>query len=560
MLKLSDLRKTTRRSSTEGVRNVHPKLMRDRSLAPRIELATRYLEGMLSRPRRELDQEVVVQLFGDHKLARCIVACLATSYRHRARTFEEILAAAQVEALAARNITSASELRLWLYRRANGVLPGFVGGVERVPFLREAGEDLGLTVEQIETLITLDAPANAILARSGPIPSADDIIARFNYEVVAALLANASLVRLSLHRAPQDADAIRELCVRMDVRAALSGRELVLHGRQDALNGWARHGARLVRLLSALLACGLAARSGEAAIAAPTGDEWHLRLDEEMLGYLGAASTRDEAMFATETLLAGWCESDAIAAEFSTVRRGGHADGWRLRRATEPLVLDGAVVPALFVCLRGEHRVPLVPMPASTAHHARLRAVAQRYPLVALQLGARDETEQHNSEGLQTLAFARGVGRPAGGNAFDTASGIDALPGLLRRAVAGVERRADVARLEALCEEARQSGVVSEPKLAKQLGCSEEEVAARLALPAARTVRQAQHLQYVEGFGLCSAEVLTRAQAAAADVATMRENPQVGSAWMLRVLGRKLREVTGASEGIECLIAYLGAA
>ncbi len=28
----------------------------------------------------------------------------------------------------------------------------------------------------------------------------------------------------------------------------------------------------------------------------------------------------------------------------------------------------------------------------------------------------------------------------------------------------------------------------------------------------------------------------------------------------VRLLGRRLREVTGASEGIECLIAYLGAA
>ena len=79
MLKLADLRKTTRRSGADGLRAVHPRFLRDRALAPRIELATRYLEGMLGRARSELDQEVVVQLFGDHKLARCIVACLAAS-------------------------------------------------------------------------------------------------------------------------------------------------------------------------------------------------------------------------------------------------------------------------------------------------------------------------------------------------------------------------------------------------------------------------------------------------------------------------------------------------
>ena len=30
------------------------------------------------------------------------------------------------------------------------------------------------------------------------------------------------------------------------MQGELAGRELVLHGRQDAMNGWARNGARLV--------------------------------------------------------------------------------------------------------------------------------------------------------------------------------------------------------------------------------------------------------------------------------------------------------------------------
>src|SRR5262245_44225398 len=91
MLKLADLRKTTRRSGEGDLRTVYPRFLRDRTLAPRIELAIRYFERMLGRPRRELDAEVIVGLFGDHKLARCIVVCLAAYYRHRARTFAEVL-------------------------------------------------------------------------------------------------------------------------------------------------------------------------------------------------------------------------------------------------------------------------------------------------------------------------------------------------------------------------------------------------------------------------------------------------------------------------------------
>src|SRR5215813_11880403 len=135
MLKLVDLRKTTRRAKSGDLRVVYPYLLRDRSLAPRIEIAVRYLESMLGRPRRELDEEVIVQLFGDHKIARCVVACLAASYRHRARAFAEVLAVERVAALAELGISGPSELRLWLFRQANIALPGFVGGAERAPFL-----------------------------------------------------------------------------------------------------------------------------------------------------------------------------------------------------------------------------------------------------------------------------------------------------------------------------------------------------------------------------------------------------------------------------------------
>src|SRR5579875_2746529 len=56
MLKLTDLRKTTRKASEYRI--VYPHLLRDRTLNPRIELAIRYMESMLGKRRSELDQEV----------------------------------------------------------------------------------------------------------------------------------------------------------------------------------------------------------------------------------------------------------------------------------------------------------------------------------------------------------------------------------------------------------------------------------------------------------------------------------------------------------------------
>jgi uncharacterized protein DUF790 len=555
MLKLTDLRKTTRRMvKDDDLRVVYPRFLHDRSLGPRIELATRYLEKMVGHARRELDQEVVAQLFGDHKLARCIIACLAASYRYRARTFNEVVAPDLVAKLAMQGITAPLELRLWLYRRANQALPGFVGGEERAPFLRLAGSELGITPEEIETLIGLDDPAQAILTRIGPIPTADDVRARYNYEVAAALLANAANVHVTLASKPRDLAAIRLLADHLGVSITLTNRELTLAGQQDALGGWARHGARVVRLLSTVLVGGLPARKAEALVHAPDGRQWLFRLDTETLGYLGGDAEREHV---TPIDLRAWAEAlgrtDALLAEFAALRRSGAeenwAGGWALRRASEPLISAEGITPILFQAMRGDQRVAVTLAPTM---EPMIDANAQtRVPIVHLRFADGspelwDAVELSETGSTPTLVYrARGD--------------LQTLPKLLNGVTAQVERASNTAQLEALFEEARTAGVLTETALAERLRCAEDEVAERLAAPALEAARQTRGLQYVEGFGLCTGTVLTRARAAAEDVAILRERAD-GPARVVRALGRRLREVTGASEGIECLIAYLGAA
>lgn len=551
MLKLTDIRKTTRRSGSGDGRTLYPHFLRDQSLAPRIDMAIQYMESMLERPRRDLDQEIIMQLFGDHKLARCIVACLAAAYRHRCRTFAEMLPPVQVQALAALGITNPSELRLWLFRHVNINLPGFVGSVERAPFLAQTGKLLGLEIEQIEALLALDSPEHAILTRTGPKPTAADIIARFNYSVVAAILANAPSVSISLARAPAQAETIRELCKLADIHAELAGRKLVLHGRQDALEGWTRHGARLVRLLAALLACGLPAQSGEAVIAAPGGGQWHLRLTAEIFAYLGlrAGETGTDADFSAADLLECWRAQDALVADYAAVRRSGEEDGWTLRRAPEPLSLDGAILPTLFVATRARQRVFLVPAPTTEVGAARLASAAARVPLLALHVAAHPAPQPATASRAPHLLELTYNGR----------KDIAQLPALLTQAVEMAEKSSRAQQLEAIFEAAYNAGVLTEQQLIDGLACRLEDIPILFAQPQAHALAKDYNLQYIEGFGLCSAQMLMRARAAARDVASRRDHTE-SALQIMRVLGRRLREVTGASEGIECLIAYLGAA
>lgn len=544
MLKLTDIRKTTRRSGKDGMRVIYPRFLRDASLAPRIEMAIRYMERMLGQPRRALDDEVIVQLFGDHKVARCLVACLGAHYRHRPRALAEVLSPDNMAALASERITSASELRLWLFRRVNRRLAGFAGGEERTGFLADAASELGLDAGQMDALIALDAPEQAILVRIGQRPSPEDVIVRYNYAITAAVLAQSSLVRVNLARAlsAADAESVRTLAARVNVSIELGGRELVIRGRQDALASWTRHGGKLVYLLAMLLMGGLPARNGEALVVAPQGGEWLFRLDGETLGYLGATSS---PRFDLRTLCASHELLDKLLADTAALRRVGALGGWSLRRVSEPLVAGGQLTWMLCQGVRGDERVALLPL-TTNEMGTHLASLAELTPLVAVRADETPDDTRADSQ-IEVLRYL-------------TRNDAQSLPDALNRAITATVRCADVARIEAICEEASTAGVLTEIALAHRLGCAEEMLAERLTEPAAQKTCQRRGLEYIEGFGLCTRDMLARVRHAASDMRSMSDNPQVGAAWMMRTLGRRLREVTGAHEGIECLIAWLGAA
>src|SRR5262249_11960246 len=184
---------------------------------------------------------------------------------------------------------------------------------------------------------------------------------------------------------------------------------------------------RLVRVLRGLLACGLPGRSGEATVAAPLGAEWLFRLDASVLADLGASHS--SASFSAATLLKSWQQVDELLAGFAALRRAGGHERWTLRRATEPVVLAGAVLPALAYCTRDTQRVPLIPMPETPRGAEQIAAIAVRIPLVAFNAGTERSVEVSVSS-IPTLLYTSRV---------DSA----ALPRLLARTVGEVDARAE---------------------------------------------------------------------------------------------------------------------
>src|SRR5215212_3429204 len=167
---LKDVRFTTR--SSGGDRLVYPKLLRDRSILPRIDVAIQYFETLLGEERRVLDAETLVHFFGDHKLARCMVACLACSYRYRRCEVEEIVTRTAWRKLRRAGADSPRALRAVLYDHVNDFGHGYLPRAGRVEVLGQIEHTLGLRGGELERLLYLDAEEHAILGRVGPRPRA----------------------------------------------------------------------------------------------------------------------------------------------------------------------------------------------------------------------------------------------------------------------------------------------------------------------------------------------------------------------------------------------------
>src|SRR5919109_2764279 len=167
-LPLKDVRFTTRRSrgDPDAAPALYPRLLRDRSVVPKVAITIEYFESMLGKERRELDPEVLVQFFGDHKLARCMVAALAHSYRYRNPALEEVVSRGAWRRLQRKGLTSPKALRLRLFDRLNEANDGFLRGADRAETLGQIEAELGLRTGELERLLYLDAAEHAVLVRT----------------------------------------------------------------------------------------------------------------------------------------------------------------------------------------------------------------------------------------------------------------------------------------------------------------------------------------------------------------------------------------------------------
>lgn len=348
--RLADLKKSVRKGK-EGYQ-VTPTLLEGRAPAFRIEFLLQQFEGHLGCPRRMLDPDSLIEFVGDSRLGRGLVATLSQWYRMRARTFAEVLPDGGVQLLE-RAIAGPVDLRGWLYSAANRGGKGYLEPEGEALFWQGQTRALGLRREELRRLMHLDSPEEAVLVRTGPRPSAADVMAAYNGRAHTTLLRTAAEVALQC-RAPS---AVLERAARtwagsLGVEWRVEGDTLRLSGRADALGCWTRHGRRVERAVLELLALpelGVRELTGRLEI---RGRDCRFRWKADALALLGAGTGAplDEAL------------PEQISALAITLRRErdrGDDPNWGIRRPAHFLGVERGVCLPHLELRRGDLRLYL---------------------------------------------------------------------------------------------------------------------------------------------------------------------------------------------------------
>lgn len=538
--KASDFKKTTRSSADE--RLLYPYQIRDDRYTASIGYALAYYERMVGRRRGEFEAETLLEFFGDARLARGLVACLARTYAWRAQTFAEALGEETARTLWRAGIASPAGLRARLYGLANGRYGGVILPHERaeaVQFLCDKinGEALdktkdqrpktketaqtessttketvgsegstfgssslviGLTALQLEQALTLDSEEQHVLIKQGQTPEPHEIVALYNYHSLETAVCHAELLRLQLRGSVWNIiRSAHNLARRYRLRYEVSGAprtlfderiELTLHGGRDALGSWTRAGRRVVRALLRLLVAHPDSLVGGEARVHLKGQTLALKLDERALRILGVAARQGAA--ADEP----W-ESDVAEVFQKAWGRafvGGRTAGWRLRRDPEPLIGADTVVVPDFALQRGRDRLALCLATGRTTTSALTRdltKVGGRAQAVAV-------VPSHAAEALRACPV------PLATYEEQPADAIAALVRLLERKYPRRRPEETLTPWQRLERMVAEEGFVEEQAVAALMGCSIEE--------AARVVQRwgGPALHVLPGLGVCAPEAL----------------------------------------------------
>ena len=498
LFSLSNLKRRSVRDP-EGELCVVPKLLHGRSSLKLVEQAIDLFEAFVGKPRSEYDPRALEAVMGDYRLGRCIEACLLTRYSFVQPQLESLLSQEQIEGLVSRGLAGPSEMRFALWDAANERYRRLrAPGIARRDAVRRWLREWGLPPDPalVDTLLTLDSDARAILTRTGETPSPGEIVLQYNRGAVQTLLAHSTNVQFAVSHLP--GAALKRLYfvakrrgVLVDIEAdGAGGFNLLLYGPEQAFGTADKYGRRLADVSLSLLRSLLSMPDlPDVQVAAVANIVLHDRpyrfyIGSEILERLDYAPQRETASGRVAETTAAYSVGSAVAIdgsepeepsfdsmvearlykEYRSLERQGYTHGWTVQREPEPVLAPGIVLIPDFAFLRGGTRVfmEIAGFWSPTYRErkvAKLRALAAQEGHAPLILAVPLEAEQVFS------------GLPFPVVPYKNKVVATDLLGLLDRDYGGREERHEAAqsRLAALRDAALERGFVSDNEIASAL-------------------------------------------------------------------------------------------
>ncbi|BDI29127.1 hypothetical protein CCAX7_11780 [Capsulimonas corticalis] len=345
--RIEDFKKTARKSSTSGApATLYPHQMRDKKALAKVELAIRTFDGLVGRKRGELDAQTMVDFFGDHRIARGVVACLGAYYRYETQRFIQVTGAEGAARLATAELRKPSDIRAHTYQEVNARYHGFLTTKNRAECYTALAEPFGVTAYEWDQLMHLDAEQNQVLSRIGPVPSAKDIVALYNFHSLDTPLRRAQEIFVAgLDLSSAEASDVRAFTESLGVRAHIGNEGTTVSlADLDAASLLPRHAGRLSRCLMQIAQTyGHESLTGHADVTLAS-KKMRLSLGPETFQtLLGKYRRADET-----TLRQRMAQGDALHKALLKLRVQGDAAGWRIKRNPEPTVTaQGALLPDL---------------------------------------------------------------------------------------------------------------------------------------------------------------------------------------------------------------------
>ena len=524
----------------DGEMAVVPKLLQGRAALKLLEQALEVFEGYRGLPRSEYDPRVLEAVMSDYRLARCVEACLLTSYSFVQPDLASLLSEEQIAALSALGLDTPSQMRLAMWDAANRGSVGYVAPDDRQAFLSARAAEWGLPADAclLDSLLALDSDSAAVLTLVKERPTGRELMRQYNRGAVQTLLAHSGRVLFRLAHIPGGSlkrvyFVAKKRGVLVEVEEAPDGPGylLTLFGPEQALGTADKYGQRLADVSLSLLRSLLQESGAEGSTVSATAEitihdrPYRFHIDEAILARLeyapeaekeGARAVKGRVAEAGASYSVGGSietgnQQDGATPSFDSsveaalyrqhrsLEKQGYTHGWQLQREPDPLVAPGIILIPDFAFVRGDTRV-FMEIAGFWTPAYRERKLAKLRSLAALR---GDDVALVIAAPLDAAPLFAGLPYPVvpyknSLRATDLLAVLDARYGAREQRTEAASEQVDKLR-----ELALRDGLVAEGELARVL-----QAFTRSELLASAAQLDSELCRYVPGVGLLSVAAL----------------------------------------------------